>query len=132
MEDLKWLAEKLPEAVSGALEEAIMTAVYDEGELGDSLILYHRESVEWSELAPIMEGPAKTKRSWGARCTCKSCGEDFFTGYIPGGKRKRSGIMLGVGDDGSTYAGKWENDEPMVQIYHDGDAVMCPLCWGGR
>ena len=129
MEDLKWLAEKLPETVSGELEEAIMTTVYDERELGDSLILYSRESVEWGELAPIMEGPINTKRSWGARCTCKNCGEDFFTGYIPGGERKQSGIMLGVGEDGSTYTGKWESDEPMVQIYHDGDGVLCPLCW---
>lgn len=129
MEDLKWLAEKLPETVSGELEEAILSTVYDERELGDSLILYSRESVEWGELAQFMEGPINTKRSWGARCTCKNCGEDFFTGYIPGGKRKRSGIMLGVGEDGSTYAGKWESDEPMVQIYHDGDEVLCPMCW---
>lgn len=48
MEDLKWLAGHLPETVNGALEEDLMMRVYDERELGDSLILYSRESVEWA------------------------------------------------------------------------------------
>ncbi len=136
MEDLKWLAAKLPERVSGELEEQIMMTVYDEGELGDSLILYSRESVEW---APMYERTmddaawerrrAATRRSWGARCTCLRCGEDFYTGYIPGGERKLSGIVLGVGEDGSTYSGDFPQDDPMVQTYHEGEAVLCPCCW---
>ena len=136
MEDLKWLAEKLPETVSGELEEAIMTAVFDEGELGNDLILYHRESVEWAPLyertmdeAAWERRRAATKRGWGARCTCLRCGEDFVTGYIPGGERKQSGIVLGLGDDGVTYSGDFPAEEPMAQIYHDGDEVLCPCCW---
>lgn len=136
VEDLKWLATKLPERVSGELEEWIMGTVYDEGELGENLILYSRESVEWTPAyertmddAAWERRRAATRRSWGARCTCLRCGDDFYTGYIPGGKRKHSGIILGVGEDGVTYSGDFPAEDPMVQSYHEGDEVLCPCCW---
>lgn len=128
MEDLNWLAAHLPETVDGALEEEIMDRVYGARELGENLILYSRESVEWGQLRRIVEAPMETKRGWGARCTCKNCGEDFYTGYISGGARKQSGIMLGIGEDGCSYGGLWEPGEEMVQIFHEGEEVCCPLC----
>ena len=134
MEDLKWLAGHLPETVNGALEEELMMRVYDERDLGDSLILYSRESVEW---APPFERTmdeqawerrrAATRKGWGARCTCCNCQEDFYTGYVPGKERKGSGITLAVGEDGMTYAGNFP-DDPMVMTWHEGDDILCPLC----
>lgn len=130
MEDLKWLAAKLPETVSGELEEQIMMTVYGDGELGEDLILFSRESVDWAPMYErLMEGPPKTRRGWGARCTCLRCGEEFYTGYIPGGEEKLSGIVLGVGEDGQTYSGDFPQDDPMAQTYHEGDEVLCPCCW---
>lgn len=130
MEDLKWLAAKLPETVSGELKEQIMMTVYDDGELGEDLILFSRESVDWAPMYErLMEGPPKTRRGWGARCTCLRCGEEFYTGYIPGGEEKLSGIVLGVGEDGQTYSGDFPQDDPMAQTYHEGDEVLCPCCW---
>lgn len=136
MEDLKWLAEKLPEKMDGPLQEMVHQTIYDEGHLGENIILYHRESVVVTpRLERLMDDAAIERykrgvhRTWGAMCTCSNCGEDFFTGYINGSKPYiQSGIVLMEGEDGLTYPDAYDINEAGAVGYRDGETVLCPLC----
>ena len=129
--DMNWksLAAKLPVQPCGELKEAVLMDVYDGGDLGGNLILYHRESVTLADEIQQTMRPedwerwerSKRKR-WGARCTCTNCGEDFIAGYAKGG------IVLAEGPDGQTYDGYVEPGLDAT-VYSDDDAVICPHCW---
>lgn len=129
----KSLADKLPKQPCSELMADIMRDVYDDGALGESLILYHREAVVLKE--PLQcemtnedfERRERTaKHRWGARCTCSNCGEDFIAGYI-GGKGQH-GIVLYSGDDGQVYSGYSEVSDGGT-AYLDDDMLECPFCW---
>ena len=139
MEDLGWLAEKLPEEMSGDVWQVVLEDIYDEHELGQDFLLYNRESVtcaprpkrtmcpeDWADLA------RRAKNRWAAKCTCTMCGEDFYTGYLPGGKRMNSGITLLQGEDGMNYIDDAflhaEEEDCAAEEYRDGDSVLCPFC----
>lgn len=129
---MEWkdVAKLLPVQPSDDLKESILQSVYEMGELGQCLFLYHRENVEVTD--PIMQTMTgedwerweRSRRShWGARCTCSNCGEEFIAGYTKGG------IVLSEGLDGQIYDG-WvdKNDEGTV-VFDDGDEVCCPNCY---
>lgn len=129
--DKKWkdLALSLPLQPCHELKEAALMDVYDGGELGTNLILYHREAVtQADEIQQTMcpedweRWERSKKNRWGARCTCTSCGEDFIAGYT------KDGIVLADGPDGQTYDGYVEPG-PDATVYVDGDEAICPRCW---
>lgn len=133
--DMEWktAGEKLPKQPGESLAHEIMMDIYDSGELGDNLILYHREAVTLrEELRDIMNAEdwerreRTARRRWGARCTCTSCGEDFIAGYIRGNGRR--GIVLAEGEDGQTYEGYAEPGAG-ANKYLDGETMLCPRCW---
>ena len=136
MEDLRWLAEKLPEEMQPNTLEIVYQIIYDEGHLGENIILYHRESVVVTpRMERVMDDAAMERfkkgihRTWGALCTCSNCGEDFFTGYISGSKPSiPSGIVLYEGEDGLTHPDAYDVNEEGAVGYKDGDEVLCPLC----
>lgn len=130
--DMNWksLAAKLPVQPCGELKEAVLMDVYDGGELGGNLILYHREPVTLADEIQEIMAPEdwerwerSKRRRWGARCTCTNCGEDFIAGYVKGG-----GIVLAEGPDGQTYEGYVEPG-PDATEYLDGEEAVCPKCW---
>lgn len=130
--DMNWnsLAAILPVQPRGNLKEEALMEIYDGGELGANLILYHRESVELADELQRTMAPEdwerwerSRRRRWGARCTCTSCGEDFIAGYVKGG-----GIVLAEGPDGQTYEGYVEPGLDSVE-YLDGETALCPRCW---
>ena len=129
MEDLKWLAEKLPEKMNEALWEQVLHNVYEGGDLGQNIVLYSRESVVVTPpFERVMDDEAVERykqgirRTWGARCTCSGCGEDFYTGYTKGG------ILLYQRDDGANYDGAFDQSEEGVMAYGNGDGISCPIC----
>lgn len=129
----KSIADKLPKQPCDDLANDITKDVYDEGALGESLILYHRQSVyqvdPWRELmtSEDIERRARAAKSrWGARCTCSNCGEDFIAGYASG--KGHHGIVLFSGDDGQIYPGYAEVDDGGTQ-YLDGETLQCPFCY---
>lgn len=135
MEDLKWLAAKLPETVGGELQSYIMESVYDEHELGHGLMLFHRESITVGPPLQQTMTPQdrenyvrRLRNKWGARCTCSTCGEEFLTGYAAGGRRENAGIILYQGEDGLTYPYVDDGEALMTERYEEGDGVMCPFC----
>lgn len=129
----KLIADKLPKQPSDELAADTMSEIYDEGLLGENLILYHRESVL---AAPLLERTMcpedwerrerMSKRRWGARCTCSYCGEDFIAGYVSRGRGR--GIALFEGDDGQIYDGFTTADDGGTEFF-DGDSLQCPLCY---
>ena len=132
--DQKWklIADKLPKQPDNDLVADIMQDIYDEGALGESMILYHRESVE--VMAPLQQTMTSedferrertAKRRWGARCTCSDCGEDFIAGYANG--KGHHGIVLFSGEDGQVYDGYAEEREG-GDVYLDGETLLCPFC----
>lgn len=125
----KEIAPKLPIQPCDDLKQSVLMDVYDSHDLGDPLILYHREAVTlMDEIHEIMfpedwECLERSKKHrWGARCTCTNCGEDFIAGYSKGG------IILTSGPDGQTYAG-YAEPGPDTNEYLDGETVLCPHCW---
>ena len=74
--DMKWkeLASELPKQPGEELTQEIMMDIYDSGELGDALLLYHREAVTLREdLRESMDfedwerRERTAKHRWGAR-----------------------------------------------------------------
>ena len=113
MTDWEAFRQALPKA---ATKEFIDWAARPQkDELGGELCLFSRESVSWLEDEPqeIMtpediERREKTRRrTWGARCSCTACGEDFVAGWLRGLKqpvnREIRGSALLQGDDGLLY-----------------------------
>lgn len=134
--DTEWkaLADKLPKQPRDDLIQDIMSAVYDDEELGENLILYHRESVELADERLLLQtmGPedwarydASVRRRWGARCTCSNCGEDFLAGYVR--REGLTGIVLAADGDGNTQPGVPSAEEGCME-YFDGEPVQCPTC----
>ena len=134
--DAHWqkLADKLPFQPCGDLQQDVLSAVYEEDELGDGLMLYHRESVETADGIMQTMRPEdwahwekSRKRHWGARCTCSNCGDDFFAGYVS--DSGTSGIVLRQGEDGQIYEGYADKGELDAQIFFDDETVCCPHCY---
>ena len=134
--DTEWkaLAGRLPTQPCGDLIQDIMSAVYDGEELGENLILYHRESVELADEGLMLQTmapedwaryDASRRRRWGARCTCSFCGEDFLAGYVR--REGLTGIALFADDDGNTQPGFALAEEGGAE-YFDGEPVQCPSC----
>ena len=131
--DRGWMELPLPEQPSDGLRAKLLERVFDQEELGEYLILYHRESVlvqeGVDELKEIMEPEdwarweRGRKRRWGARCTCSCCGTDFTAGWTG------DGIALFVGDDGVPYDGWAPEGGAGVVTWEEGDAMSCPLCY---
>lgn len=134
--DAHWqeLADKLPLQPCEDLQQDVLSAVYDEDELGEGLMLYHRESVETADGIMQTMRPEdwarwekSRKRHWGARCTCSNCGDDFFAGYVS--DSGTSGIVLRQGEDGQTYEGYVDKGDDDAQIFFDDETVCCPHCY---
>lgn len=132
--DREWKAAGalLPEKPSEALYEEVMSEIWDEDALGESMILYNRESVELIDpieqtmTAEDWERREKSRRRrWGARCTCTCCGEEFVAGWSKGG------IVLRQGEDGQLYDGWVDIEEEDAVCAGDGETITCPNCWMG-
>lgn len=130
--DIQEVINMLPnEPREGMLEWGLEVAA---GELGGELTIFYRESVELRpELQPLMtyadwqERDRNTHRRWGARCECTACGDDYIAGWA-GKNRGGAAIRLGGGEDGVVYDGWISQDDPMSQIYAEGEPLNCPLC----
>lgn len=129
--DWKTIGELLPMTPSDALYEEVAAEIYDEDALGESLILYHRESVEL--IAPVKqimtaedhEQRERTRRCrWGAWCTCTRCRSEFIGGW------EKGGIVLHEGEDGQLYDGWADVKDEDAFFAEDGDQIVCPICWG--
>ena len=142
MTDWKAFRQALPEtAPKERIDWAMQT---QKDELGGELCLFSRESVSWLEEEPqkIMtpediERREKTRRrTWGARCTCTACGEDFTAGWLRGlklpGNREIRGIALLQGDDGLLYEGIPDMEDACWRMsaaeIAETDHFDCPLC----
>lgn len=131
--DKEWqeVAKLLPVQPCSDLQDDVVQGIYDgDGELGENLILYHRESVEVADqIMRTMTSVDWERRErsrhnrWGTRCTCTNCGEDFQAGYVKGG------IVLAEGEDGQTYDGWVKADEAGTITVGDDEFVICPICW---
>lgn len=130
--DNRWkeIGKLLPAEPCNDLRQSVLSDIYEMGELGENLILYHRESVETVD--PIMQTMTgedwerrehSRRRHWGARCTCSNCGEEFIAGYI------KNGIVLTEGEDGQVYDGWVDADDEGTITFNDGDNVCCPNCY---
>ena len=126
----KEIGKLLPVQPCDDLQHDVLSDIYDSGSLGESLILYHRESVEVVEplkrtMTPEdhVQRERSRKRRWGAQCTCSNCGEEFVAGYTKGG------IVLTEGEDGQVYDGWVQDGEEGTITIHDGNDVCCPICW---
>ena len=142
MTDWEAFRQALPETAPKELIDWAMQTQKDE--LGGELCLFSRESVSWLEEEPqkIMtpediERREKTRRrTWGARCTCTFCGEDFAAGWLRGlklpGNREIRGIALLQGDDGLLYEGIPDMEDACwrmsVAEIAETDHFDCPLC----
>lgn len=132
--DREWknVAKLLPLQPCDDLQRDVLRGIYDEGSLGESLILYNRESVEVVEPLKRTMTPEDNKqreqsrkRRWGARCTCSNCGEEFCAGYTKGG------IVLVEGEDGQLYDGWVEEGSEGAVTFNDENSVYCPICQTG-
>ena len=129
--DKSWeeIAAMLPVQPCEELEQYVMSSIYDEGYLGENLILYHRESIDIAdEIMRTMtpedwENREKTRRRrWGAKCTCSMCEKEFTAGY------QKDGIVLAQGEDGQIYTGFIEHEDESAIFLENGDEVICPNC----
>lgn len=131
MDDLSGLIAALPEEPPAALRSWTEAKRLDE--LGGEAIVFRRESVEKDELDPWYFPPrVRRVRTWGARCCCTACGEEFIAGYgstVCGGARVK-GIKMLRGDDEQLYPGIPEDDGDAVSIAK-GDWMDCPFCGAG-
>ena len=83
MTDWEAFRQALPKAAPKELID--WAARTQKDELGGELCLFSRESVSWLEEEPqeimtpedIERREKSRRRTWGARCTCTACGEDF-------------------------------------------------------
>ena len=142
MTDWEAFRQALPETAPKELIDWAMQTQKDE--LGGELCLFSRESVSWLEEEPqkIMtpediERREKTRRrTWGARCTCTFCGEDFAAGWLRGlklpGNTEIRGIALLQGDDGLLYEGIPDMEDACWRMsaaeIAETDHFDCPLC----
>ena len=135
--DWKSLAALLPKQPCDDLMQDTLSGIYDgDSALGESLILFHRESVETADESLFFRTMdaeawakfnASRKRRWGARCTCSMCGEEFIAGYS-NRRAGAPGIVLTQGDDGVVYDGYAEPGETSFE-YFEGETVTCPRCF---
>ena len=142
MTDWEAFRQALPETAPKELIDWAMRTQKDE--LGGELCLFSLESVSWLEDEPqkIMtpediERREKTRRrTWGARCSCTACGEDFTAGWLRGlklpGNREIRGIALLQGDDGLLYEGIPDMEDACWRMsaaeIAETDHFDCPLC----
>ena len=142
MTDWEAFRQALPETAPKELID--WAARTQKDELGGELCLFSRESVSWLEDEPqeIMtpediERREKTRRrTWGARCSCTACGEDFVAGWLRGlklpGNREIRGIALLQGDDGLLYEGIPDMEAACWRMsaaeIAETDHFDCPLC----
>lgn len=132
--DQNWkkIADKLPTQPCGDLQQEVLSGIYDgESDLGEGVLLFHREPVEILEDIKQTMFPEdwarrdKTaKHRWGASCTCSLCGDNFIAGY------HKDGIFLAEGEDGVYYDGYVEEGAG-VTAFSEGEVVYCPHCWSG-
>lgn len=142
MTDWEAFRQALPKA---APEELIdWAARTQKDELGGELCLFSRESVSWLEEEPqeimtpedIEQREKSRRRTWGARCSCTACGEDFAAGWLRGlklpGNREIRGIALLQGDDGLLYEGIPDMEAACWRMsaaeIAETDHFDCPLC----
>lgn len=144
--DHEWekILPRLPIQPCDGLQSEILSSIYDEcveGTLGESLILFSRESVEVADrIKQTMAAEDweawehSRRRRWGARCTCSICGEDFFAGWASeraASGKTRLGIRLGEGEDGVLYDGYTDYAPVGTVEYLEGEILSCPLCGAG-
>lgn len=128
MDDLSGLIAALPEQPTQALRNWVESKQLDE--LGGEAIVFRRESVEQDEMDPFYYPPrVRHRRTWGARCDCTACGEEFTAGYGSAayGSTRVKGIRLLRGDDEQLYPGIPADEGDAVDIA-EGDWVCCPYC----
>lgn len=141
--DNKWksLLVALPIQPCEALQTQVLSAIYDyngESALGESLILFSRESVEIADpIKQVMTAEdwaqyaSSRRRRWGARCTCSICNNDFTAGWASGKRHGQSvnGIRLTEGEDGLLYDGYVAPNETGTVEYMAGEPMICPNCF---
>lgn len=142
MIDADYILRNLPTALSPK-EEAELWERYS-GEVGGDWLIFERKSVTYTpKLSRTMDAEAwerferGKKKAWVAWCRCTCCGEDFFGGYIRGGKGKSArqgpGISLCQGEDGSIYPDELTGGCPEIDAdgrtaFFAGDQIECPYC----
>lgn len=142
MTDWEAFRQALPKAAPKELID--WAARTQKDELGGELCLFSRESVSWLEEEPqkimtpedIERREKSRRRTWGARCSCTACGEDFAAGWLRGlklpGNREIRGIALLQGDDGLLYEGIPDMEAACWRMsaaeIAETDHFDCPLC----
>ena len=123
--DWEAFRQALPERAPAALRSWAERTLLDE--LGGEFLLFRRESTRWAcdawdeFLARVPDKP-----TWGARCTCTACGEDFTAGYLSPTREGVAGIRMVLGG-GQVYTGVPEDEINSIQIAET-DHIDCPLC----
>lgn len=128
------LERLLPEEPSYELRKWTADNLSDD-HLGGHFILFNRESMEYApEILRTMrpedweDRKSRTRRCWGARCSCTACGEDFTAGWVSNPERKESGIQMIIGDDGCVYDGLPCPSDDRIITYGEGERALCPIC----
>lgn len=118
----------LPEEPRDGMVEEALSGFLD-ADLGGNLLLYERQiwfadmdngGIGWPDLEP------QIRPRWAAHCTCTACRDDFWMGWVSGG---RVGAILR--EDGELYEGvpdKHDYDMGHVIQYSEGDKIACPNC----
>lgn len=138
--DRKWIARLLPESPPDGYEEWAETEMCPD--LDVELMLFSAERIKVYPPTPMVITPEtkrKPKSIWASRCTCTSCGEDFYTQHVKDGAK---GFLMYQGEDGCLYSVDPEgNGEPQADEIEDfgydnsyiqigeTDGLTCPLCF---
>lgn len=136
---VKELAGLLPKEKPKELEEWVKNSCLDM--LGGHLCIFRRESVTAYRMGIQQtmypedweRREASKKTTWGARCLCTACDEEFTAGWISEKHHYVRGIELMQGEDGQFYDGVpgmeedhcWYADT--IQLA-ESDHFDCPFC----
>jgi len=138
--DRAMMARLLPESPPEGYEEWAEIAMCPD--LDVELMLFSAERIKVYPPIPMVITPEterKPKSIWASRCTCTSCGEDFYTQHVKDGAK---GFLMYQGEDGCLYSVDPEgNGEPQADEIEDfgydncyiqigeTDGLTCPLCF---